>query len=183
MGCGQVFHASLVREIPWRHRFRSRFEGRRHSAHDEWIVQLSQCVGDARYLSEPLILRRRHQQSVTAEQGPPTKAAKSRPVGHDVTDELLLLSDLASDRADVLLACASEAPEPFSARLKDAASYFTKARQGLERRSAWRGRRWWARYRAAMSLFVDPGYWAMGDGVVGWRGVARDLADLTARGA
>lgn len=184
MGCGQVFRTWLVREIPHDDRFMIDPERpSTTSPHDDWVLKLSQCLGSAHYMARPLVYRRRHAQSVTAERGPPMRLPKGALRRTGLAGELERYSILARNRAEVLRRCAARCAPSHGSRLLDSAAYFETAAVILERRSLWRTHRGLSRVAGALKLMSAPGYWRMGWGVVGWRGFLRDLLDLKPAGA
>lgn len=179
MGCGQVFRAMLVKEIPYDRRFRlapDRPEA--VSPHDDWVLKLSQCLGDAHYMAQPLVYRRRHAASVTADKGPPTEAPRATLRRGDIVAELERTRALAADRAQVLRRCAEGAAPAHRRGLLDGAAYYERAAEVLRRRAAWRGKRGLARLRGAGATVASPAYWRTGPGIAGWRGLIRELTDL-----
>lgn len=184
MGCGQAFRAMLVKEIPWDLRFMiDPHRPEVTSPHDDWILKLSQCLGGAYNLAEPLVYRRRHAASVTAEKGPPTQAPRMRLRGRELMAELERSSVLAANRAEVLRRCVPASAPVHRPALLDAAVYFERAAKILEKRSAWRRRRGSSRLRAVLALLSSPAYWRTGPGVGGWRGLLREIVDLPRAGA
>lgn len=177
MGCGQIFRTSLVREIPYHRRFLMELAPPLVSPHDVWVARLSQCVGSAFHLSRSLVLRRRHNESVTWARKPRTRIGTQLP-WHDISETLLMKSRIAKDQADVLTQCAIEAGPAYSPMLRDASEYFTHAARILEARRECRRMTGVRRYKRVLELFTDPAYWRMGYSIVGWRGRARDLVEL-----
>lgn len=184
MGCGQVFKACLVKEISYTQRFLTDLNKGSVSAHDDWVLKLSQCLGPALYLADPLVLRRRHPQSVTAKNRLPVGGCAASISNKSTQKQLRNGIALVANRSQVLKDLAESAStREMATDLQEASRYYEGLAKTLSARAAWRQMTGTRRYLSAVGVFVRPTFWTRDSSVAGARGFVRDLLDLFRTGA
>lgn len=153
MGCGQTFHKSLL-DIPFSKRFIVNPTSMATAPHDEWIIRISQCLGSARYTNEPLILRRRHSKSETANNIP-----RDGGLSGDRADSFVRYSEMARSRGQTLIDVSTSLDRECSARLARSGHFYLALSEVLSKRSEIGDARTIDQLSTFGNLLVDKRYW------------------------
>ncbi|MES1941986.1 family 2 glycosyl transferase [Salinisphaera sp. T5B8] len=184
MGCGQVFRAFLVKDVPYSRRFPASRKTNDVVPHDDWILRLSQCIGSACYIPEALVKRRRHSESATAENKPPASAQpgkgylKGRLRKRISADVLLYHSKFLQNRAIALGLLLDASSPALLEELRSAKCYYERSATIMAERANLRRSKLHRRVAILLRLVLSREYWRAGTAIGGWRSAGRDALEV-----